>query len=114
MIDFACKKFDINEVIRCGLSLTKTEFVILMSLIKHNKYVTTINLAKLLKLDLTTVQRAMKKFYVKNIVTRSQENLENGGYVFVYKIHEKDKIRQEINKIINNWNEHAKREINNW
>ena len=35
MIDFACKKIDINETIRCSLNLTKAEFKIFEFFMKN-------------------------------------------------------------------------------
>jgi len=47
MIDFACKKFDLKEVIRCSLNFTKTEFKILEYLMENsNKKFTTQEISK--------------------------------------------------------------------
>jgi len=49
MIDFACKKFDLKEVIRCSLNFTKTEFKILEYLMENsNKKFTTQEISKYL------------------------------------------------------------------
>ncbi|NCN86639.1 MarR family transcriptional regulator, partial [archaeon] len=36
MIDFACKKFDIEEVIKCSLALSKSDFRILKFLMQND------------------------------------------------------------------------------
>ena len=37
-----------------------------------------------LKLNITTVQRALKRLYDLNMIIRSKQNLGGGGYVFLY------------------------------
>ena len=87
MIDFACKQFNIDEVIKCGLGLTRSEFRMLDYLVGHFGHAyESQELAKELGLDKTTVQRALKKLHEKEVVTRKQRNLDGGGYVFFYEI----------------------------
>ncbi len=114
MINFACKKFDMNEVFRCSLNLTKTEYALLLFLIKNPKYMSSRTIAETLNLDLTTAQRAMKKLFLLNVVDRMQENLENGGYIFRYKIKGNEVIQKKIEEIIDNWTKNIKRELYNW
>ena len=54
MIDFACKKFDIQEVVKCSLGLSKSEFKMLKFLIENENQFTTEELAEALNLDKST------------------------------------------------------------
>lgn len=115
MIDFACKQFKIEEVIKCGLGLTKADYKILEFFIDNlDQYFTTEELAKHLKLNLTTIQRAVKKLFEKNLIDRRQENLSGGGYMFYYKLSNKNKVRKALTNIVNSWSEKVKSELNKW
>jgi len=115
MIDFACKKFSLDEVIKCGLSLTKADFNILKYLIKNStEWFTSETISIQLKLNLTTVQRTLKKLYEKDIVIRNQRNLDKGGYIYSYQIRSKKEINTLIMKIINNWAKIVEHELEDW
>jgi predicted transcriptional regulator len=114
MIDFACKKFDIEEVVKCSLGLSKSEFRLLNFFIKNKKEFTTDELAKALKLDKSTIQRSVKKLHQKNLVTRGQINQTVGGYLFTYKIKDKQKIRKIILDTVENWVGVFREKIANW
>ena len=94
MIDFACKKFDLEEVVKCSLGLSKSEFKLLKFLIENDKEFTTEKLSEKLKLDKSTIQRAVKKMHEKGLIRRGQINQSVGGYVFLYRI----KIRARSEK----------------
>ncbi len=115
MIEFACKKFDLNEVIRCGLNLTKIEFKIMEYFIKKSpKKFTALEISKIFKIGLSTSQKAIKKIYFKGILNKNQKNLEKGGYIFVYFIKEKKLLKNKILEIIDNWTRNIKKRIKNW
>ncbi len=114
MIDFACKKFDIEEVIKCSLGLSKSEFRLLKFFIEKGKQFTTDELAKALKLDKSTIQRSVKKLHEKNLVTRGQINQTIGGYLFTYRIKDKDKIRKIILDTVEGWVEVFRENIAKW
>lgn len=111
MIDFACKRFDLNEIIKCALGLTKSDFKILKLLISNDNYLTSSNVQKELKLDLSTAQRSLKKLRQKELILRRQKNLSSGGYVFEYKAKNKKEIREYIFKIVENWNNKVRHEL---
>ncbi len=94
MIDFACKRFELNEVIKCGLALTKSDLIIMYFLIKNRERLSSLEISKRIGLDLSTVQRSLKRLNEKNLVVRSQTNLANGGYVYSYTIRDKKEIRK--------------------
>jgi predicted transcriptional regulator len=115
MIDFACKKFDLNEVIRCGLGISKTEYKIFKLFLSNtNNYLKTKDVQKTLKFDLTTVQRAVKKLHELQILKRNQRNLTSGGYVFEYNIKSKNDVRAKILGVISSWNKRVESEFDKW
>ena len=46
--------------------------------------------------DRTTVQKAMKKLVLQDLVLKHQVNWENGGYTFVYKIKNNDVLKNKM------------------
>ena len=115
MIDFACKRFSLDEVIKCGLGLTKADFKLMKFYLDNmGEWFTTHGLADELKLNLTTIQRSVKRLYEKGVLLRSQENLDSGGYVFLYKIKLKPALKDLMMKIVNNWVKTVEGELNKW
>jgi predicted transcriptional regulator len=111
-INFACKRFEIDDIIRCSLGLSKSDLKILNFLMKYSdKSLTSSDISKKLNLDVSTVQRGIKGLYGKEIVNRKQFNLKNGGYTYVYQIKNKQDIKKRILKIINIWVKQAESEI---
>lgn len=114
-MEFACKNFNLNEVVRCSLNLSKADFKILQFFMSNpTRRVGTHIISKELNLELSTVQRSLKKMHQNNLVKRSQINLESGGYSFVYCICDKKEIKEKIKGIIDNWTEKFEEEINKW
>jgi predicted transcriptional regulator len=115
MIDFACKKFDLHEVIKCSLGLTKSEFILLTFLIKNNsKRFSAKELNSNIEQDLSTIQRSLKRLYEKELLIRSQANLSPGGYLFSYRIKDKKEIKEKILSIVKNWENQVEKELNSW
>ena len=81
---------------------------------ESDKWVDTDVLSKSLNLDISTVQRSVKKLYEKEILQRSQQNLDRGGYVFIYKIHSKNQIKNVILKIVQSWADRLGQELEKW
>ena len=104
MIDFACQKIDLNDVVKCGLGLTKSDLFI-FNFMRNNstEWFSTEDIAKKVKLNLSTVQRAVKKLREAEVLILKQQNLENGGYIFLYQAENKNKIRKVILKIAESW-----------
>ena len=65
MIDFACRRFDLRDIIKCGLGLTRAEFKIMEYFLSHKRECNTSTISKNLSLNLTTVQKAVKKLNEK-------------------------------------------------
>lgn len=116
MIDFACKKIDLDEIIKCGLNLTQAEVKIVKYFIKHShqKELQTDTIAQEMGFNLSTIQKAMKKLYEKGVVEKYQKNLEKGGYIFVYSLKPKEEIKRIILQLLENFQSKVKSEIDNW
>jgi predicted transcriptional regulator len=116
MIDFACKKFELEEVIKCGLGLTKSDYRIFEFFMRNarSKEFGSVEIARSLSLDVSTVQRALKRLSEKNIILRSQKNLNNGGYVFIYRINERSIIKKIILDVVHNWVKKVEVELERW
>ena len=96
------------------MAASKTEYKILSHFLNNADYMSSRTIAEVLTLDLTTAQRAVKKLFEQKIVSRMQENLENGGYIFRYKISGKENINALISEILNNWVTNVQVELKNW
>jgi len=115
MIDFACKEFKIEDVIKCALNLTKADLKVMKYFLNEKEqWVDTESLSKILKLDISTIQRSVKKLHEKEILQRSQQNLDGGGYVFKYKVNARAKIKNIIMTVVNSWAERLGQELEKW
>jgi predicted transcriptional regulator len=81
---------------------------------EEEQWVDTDYLSKALKLDISTVQRSVKKLYEKEILQRSQQNLDGGGYVFKYKVNSRAKIKNIIMDVVNSWAYRLGQELEKW
>ncbi|ADI73881.1 transcriptional regulator, TrmB [Methanohalobium evestigatum Z-7303] len=115
MIDFACKEFELDDVLKCALNLTKSELDIMNYFLRDtDRWVTTENIATELKLDLSTVQKAVKKLHSNEVLKRSQNNLDNGGYVYIYRIYSRREIKNLIMDIVYTWVNRVDNELDQW
>lgn len=112
-MEFACKKIDVQDIIACSLGLKKSEYKVFEALLRSD-HVTLKELSGLLGLDRTTLQKVLKNFVKNDLVLRYQENLDNGGYVFVYKIKDKSILKRRINAAIEKWHDSAKQAVEKW
>ena len=103
MVDWRCKKMDSKDLIKCTFDLSKTELKIFLYLLKNNISIPSIEIAEKIDLDRTTIQKSLKKLLEKEIVDRRQNNLDNGGYVFLYSVKKKDLLKEKMKEIINEW-----------
>ena len=114
MIDFACKQFDLRDIIKCSLGLTRSDIQVFDHLLAHKGSRSSEEIAGKLKLDLSTVQRAVKKLHEKGLLVRMQTNLDGGGYVFAYRVQEKRAIRKIILDIVAKWTGRVEQELESW
>ena len=113
MIDFACKKLDIKEVMRCGLGITKTEQDILNLLIRSD-WLTANDISSSMSISLATAQRSLKNLHIKNLIERRQQNLDLGGYLFFYKAKDKSFIKHELKEILDSWISNVENSLDKW
>lgn len=115
MIDFACKEFELDAVIKCGLNLTKAELLVMKYFLKREEgWLTTEKVSQDLEMNQSTVQRAVKKLHEKDILTRSQQNLDRGGYVFVHRIRSRKQIQQVMMETVRRWVDRLEKELAKW
>ncbi len=103
MITFSCKKISREELVRCSFNLNKTEYHVLMFLLGKDKLLTASLVSRSMKLDRTTVQKAVKNLVDKELARRMQNNIPGGGYTFLYVVNDKAKIKARMQKIIYRW-----------
>jgi len=115
IMDFACKEFKVEDVIKCALNLTKADLKVMKYFLNETEqWVDTDSLSKALELDISTIQRSVKKLHEKEIMQRSQQNLDGGGYVFRYKINSRAKIKNIIMTVVNSWADRLEQELEKW
>lgn len=114
MIDFACRQFKLDEVIKCGLGLSRADFRVMENLAQEQAWTTSEEIADRLGLSLSTVQRAVKKLSEDGIIDRTQSNLDGGGYVFEYRMKDRPVVRKIIIDIVRKWLKRVETEIEKW
>ena len=102
-------------MIKCALNLTKADLKAMKYFLNEKEqWVDTEFLSKVLKLDISTIQRSVKKLHEKEILQRSQQNLDGGGYIFKYKVNARAKIKNIIMTVVNSWAERLGQELDKW
>lgn len=110
-MDFGCERIDPKDLIKCTFGLNKTELGLFLFLTKSSRCETVQTISKSLALDRTTIQKSLKKLLEKGIIERRQDNLDNGGYVFLYCIKKKQEIKGKMQSILDDWHGSAAKEI---
>jgi predicted transcriptional regulator len=114
MITFACKKIQIEDLVRCSFELSKTEYSVLLFLLQEKENYSVIEIAEKMNFERTTVQKAIKLLLEKNLVKRLQNNLDRGGYQYIYEIDDKPVLKNKMKSIVDKWHEKVHGEIDNW
>ncbi len=115
MMDFGCGNLDLDEVIKCTFGLSKAEFRLFNFFIKNSQgEFSSDDLSKKIGLDKSTIQRGLKKLHAKGLLFRKQINQASGGYIFFYKIKNKQAVREKIFGIIENWSKRVDEELSKW
>ena len=112
MITFLCKKISKEDLIRCAFALNKTEYNLLIFLSKKEDKYTASQISELMKLDRTTIQKAIKNLVDKKIVKRTQQNISGGGYTFLYTLLDKKELKEKIKGVVKRWCEGVEKSIN--
>ena len=113
-ISFACKSISFDDLIKCSFELNKTEYNVLLYMLRQQKRETVVEIAQNMDFERSTVQKALSKLVTKELARRLQQNKEGGGYLFYYEIKDKKFIKIEMKRIIDTWVEMAKKSIENW
>ena len=113
-VDFACKKIPLEQVIRCGFGLSKTEYALLKLLLNQEKELDINTISKKLGKDRTTAQRAMKKLVDSGLVFRRQMNIEAGGFQFYYRIKSKEDVKKKAYENFCSWRDLVESELKKW
>ena len=111
MITFSCKKITKEELLRCSFNLNRTEYNVLSFMLKNDKTCKISQISKAMELERTTIQKAIKGLVSKGLIKRLQRNLSRGGYVFLYRMNNKDDIKNEMKEIIYKWYKGVEKEI---
>jgi len=111
MFSFACKGIKREELVKCSFRLNKTEFNLLMFLLREKQDLTVSEAAQKIGLKRTTVQKAIKTLLERKLVKRFQHNLPRGSYVFRYKVKNKQEIKQEMKQTVREWAQAVETEI---
>ncbi len=112
-VTFACKKFPIDQVLRCSFGLSQSQFRLLKLLLSRGE-LSVEEAANLLGKDRTTVQRSMKSLVQRGLVQRRQYNLENGGYQYHYLPQNKQDIKQRIKEHFEHFSQMVHKELERW
>ena len=114
MITFSCKKITEEELMRCSFNLNKTEYNALIFLLRDGQMRTVSQISNAMELERTTVQKAIKKLVEKGLAKRTQRNLPEGGYTFLYQPDNKDEIKSRMKGIAYEWYKNVEESIGRW
>ncbi len=106
-ITFACKRIKEEDLIKCAFDINKTSYKILRILLKNKKKLKIQEISQELGLKRCSVQKSLKNLLDKKLISRSQKNLEKGGYVFYYYCKNKAEIKDRIKNLLQQWYENA-------
>jgi predicted transcriptional regulator len=113
MVNFTCKDISLKQIIKCSLGLTNADYkVFCFFLNTKHKELTSEELSKKLKLDISTIQRSLKKLYELNIINREKESIHKRGFIFLYKKRSKKAIKKIIKNNLHNWTKIVEKKIN--
>lgn len=113
-VSFACKTIDLQDILRCSFNLNKTEYNLLLFLMKQSESLCASSIGEMVSKDRTTIQKAIKHLLDSDLVHKHQVNLDQGGYIFVYKIKDKEYLRTRILEVVNSWHNSVVNEVKNW
>jgi predicted transcriptional regulator len=115
MLDLSCRRFILDDVIKCSFGLTKAEFMVLSYFLKNPaSSFTTGELSDKTGLDKSTIQRCVKKLNEKGVVVRFRKNLDAGGYVYLYRAMARSEISRQVISTVRIWVSMVEAEIISW
>jgi predicted transcriptional regulator len=113
-VNFVCRIITLEDILRCSFGLNKTEIAIMKFLLERKEELTIEEIMKKIKRDRTTIQRAVKRLFEKELIKRRQINLDKGGYVFVYAPKAKSELKEKVYKIFESFKVAVGKEIQKW
>ncbi len=114
MISFACREIELKDLIKCSFDMTKTDYTVFEFLMRNDKSFSISNIASKLRLERSSVQKAIQNLVLRELIERRQLNLDQGGYKFYYSVRNKDEIKARIDEIIDGWHKKVKEAIKKW
>lgn len=114
MVSFACKQIDLKDILMCSFNLNKTEYNLLLFLMKQTESLCASSIGELVGKDRTTIQKAIKHLLDMDLVHKHQVNLDQGGYIFVYRIKDKEYLRKRITEVVSDWYNAVLSEVKKW
>lgn len=114
MKNFELDEIKISEIVKTCFKLTKAEYDIFVFFLKNKEeeYFTE-EVANFLKMNLSTIQRAVKKMCEQKLLTKRQSNLKGGGYLFIYKIKSQSVIKNILEDKLDFWIAKVQKELLN-
>lgn len=107
MVGLFSKSFEKpSDLLCCAFGLRDSEIDTYFTLIDGPKTVEQIS--ELIGKDRSTVQRVLNKLHKKNLVERSTQLIDRGGYYYEYSAISTDKVRREILAQLDDWYEATK------
>lgn len=106
--------FSSERLFKCILGLNRTESKVLGYILK-NKDVRTSEVAQALKMDRSSIQRAIQDLSALKLITRSSMSMKEyanvkglidakkQGYLYVYNAKDIDSIKLQLKKLLDRW-----------
>lgn len=113
-INFACQTITLEQILKCSFNLKKTDMNVLKILLESREEMSIEDIIKFVDKDRTTIQRAVKNLFEKELIKRRQINLEKGGYTFVYSAKPKSDLRTKVMQIFDSFRDSVENEITHW
>jgi predicted transcriptional regulator len=113
-LNFACKTFSMDEILKCSFNITSTELKILKIILKEDKEYYVKDISKKLNKDRSTIQRALNNLIKENLIKKQQKNITTGGYIYIYKQTPKQIIKKRMSNNLENFKTIVLSQIDKW
>ena len=104
------EEFGCDEAIKSIFDLNNLDLEVYKKL-RETGVTRTITLAKKLNRERSTVYRSLQKLTSCGICTKQTKTLDKGGYYYVYKINEIEKVRKKAESCLDNWYKSMKKKL---
>jgi len=96
-----------SDLLCCAFGLLHSEIDTYFALVSGEKRAEEI--AALVRMDRTTIQRALKRLLERQLVVRDRRDIERGGYYYVYRAVSPEDVRREILSQLDHWYDETRR-----